>query len=60
MNIHILKDYDKEAYYLEYFNAFLTVEGFGNYYGLSIQAASVLISMGRQIHLAQHSDCKPG
>ncbi len=39
-----------ESYYLDYFNNFLTVGGFADYYGISDEEAERRISIGRKIH----------
>tara|TARA_R110002012_G_C11622682_1_gene609158 strand:+ start:1637 stop:1840 length:204 start_codon:yes stop_codon:yes gene_type:complete len=42
-------DYFQEMY-LDWFNNFLTVEGFADWYGISEERAAVIISAGRKIH----------
>ena len=37
-------------WYLEYVNDFITVKGFAEYYGLSVEQARILIVVGRAIH----------
>lgn len=41
--------------YLDYFNNFLTVEGFANYYGLTLEVADLVIQAGRKAHKTIHS-----
>ena len=36
--------------FLDYFNNFLSVEGFASYYGLSIENANRVIHLGRYYH----------
>ena len=39
-----------EKLYLDYFNNFLTVEYFANYYGLELEKAYRIINLGRKIN----------
>lgn len=39
-----------EAVYLDYFNNFLTVNGFASYYNISLALAERLVNDGREIH----------
>ena len=42
-------DYCQEMY-LDYFNNFLTIEGFADWYGIGEKQAAAIISAGRKIH----------
>ena len=39
-----------EAYYLDYWNNFLTVDGYAKYYGITREEAEQRIKAGRKIH----------
>ena len=39
-----------ESMYLDYFNNFLTMEAFANYYGISKEEAEFVIQIGRKIN----------
>jgi hypothetical protein len=36
--------------FLDYFNNFLSVEGFASYYGFEVEKAKRVIELGRKIH----------
>lgn len=36
--------------FLDYFNNFLSIEGFSSYYGFNQERAKRIISLGRKIH----------
>lgn len=36
--------------FLDYYNNFLTVQAFADYYGLTINEANIVIEAGRKIH----------
>jgi len=40
-----------EAFYLQYFNHFLTVVRFAEYHGFNVKKANRIINKGRVIHL---------
>ena len=44
-----------ESLYMDYFNNFLTVAGFAEYYGWSESKAAQFIGIGRKINHARHS-----
>ena len=39
-----------ESYYLDYFNSFISVAAFADYYGLTTEEANILIDLGRMIN----------
>ena len=43
-----------ESLYLEYFNNFLSVEGFAEYFGFRTEQAQAIIDHGRKIHKQKH------
>lgn len=43
-----------EAFYIEYFNDYLTVECMAEHKGLTVEQTSTLIMYGKEIHLAKH------
>jgi hypothetical protein len=42
-----------ESLYLSYFNDFLTVKKFSEYYGISVEKATRIINIGRKINHAR-------
>ena len=43
-------DYDLEDLYLDWFNNFLTVDRFAEYYGMTAEKASRVINIGRKLN----------
>ena len=44
-----------EAYYLDWVNDFLTIEGYANYYAIEESEAKSRIDIGRKIHNQKHA-----
>lgn len=49
----------KQELFLDWFNNFLTVERFAEYYNLTIEQARRLIEEGRKLHEEGVKKCKP-
>lgn len=50
----IEKTADKfQAYFLDYWNDFLTIEGYARYYSIPMDEANQRINIGRKIHNAR-------
>ena len=45
-----------EAYYLSYFNEFITIGAFAEFYDLTIEQAKYLIKEGREINHSRGTD----
>ncbi len=43
-------DSEIEAMYIDYFNNFLTISRFAEYYGITPEAAALIIDAGRKIN----------
>lgn len=42
---------DMEKYYLDFVNNFVTIEGFADHYGISLDLAKTIIDAGRKVSI---------
>lgn len=48
-----------EACWLEWMNDFFTIQGYADSYGIELERAKRILSLGRKIHDRRHSLCHP-
>lgn len=48
-----------EECFLDWCSNWITVDGYASYYGIEVDRAKRLLSLGRKIHYRKHSLCYP-